>query len=78
DLPNQINNVLAFPGIFHGALAAHAKKITPEMKLAAAEAIAAIVEDELSVDSIVPSALDPRVAPAVSAAVKAVAEQQGA
>lgn len=78
DLPNQINNVLAFPGIFHGALAARAKKITPEMKLAAAEAIAAIAEDELSTGSIVPSALDPRVAPAVSAAVRAAAEAQGA
>ncbi|ALC07053.1 NAD-dependent malic enzyme [Corynebacterium deserti GIMN1.010] len=77
DLPNQINNVLAFPGIFAGALAAKAKKITPEMKLAAAEAIAAITEDDLEVGRIVPTALDPRVAPAVKAAVQAVAEQQG-
>lgn len=78
DLPNQINNVLAFPGIFAGALAAKAKKITPEMKLAAAAAIADIAAEELEVGRIVPTALDPRVAPAVKAAVQAVAEEQGA
>ena len=78
DLPNQINNVLAFPGIFAGALAAKAKKITPEMKLAAADAIAAIAAEDLAVGKIVPQAIDPRVAPAVKAAVQAAAEAQGA
>lgn len=78
DLPNQINNVLAFPGIFAGALAAKAKKITPEMKLAAAEAIADIAAEDLEVGRIVPTALNPRVAPAVKAAVQAVAEAQNA
>lgn len=73
DLPNQINNVLAFPGIFHGALAAEATGITMEMKLAASRAIAEIAADELTADYIVPSPLDPRVAPAVSAAVRAAA-----
>lgn len=68
DYPNQINNVLAFPGIFKGALDAGAKRITPEMRVAAAHAIAALV-DSPSADEIVPNALDPRVAPAVSAAV---------
>ena len=74
DFPNQINNVLAFPGIFRGALDAGARRITPAMKIAAARAIAALAEDELSVDYIVPSPLDPRVAPAVTAAVAAAAE----
>ena len=78
DLPNQINNVLAFPGIFAGALAAKAEKITPEMKLAAADAIASIVADELEPGCIVPEAIDGRVAPAVKAAVQAAAEAQGA
>nr|WP_211234721.1 NADP-dependent malic enzyme [Glycomyces arizonensis] len=73
DFPNQINNVLAFPGIFRGALDADAKDITEDMKLAAAEAIADCVGDDLAADHIVPSALDPRVAPAVAAAVKAAA-----
>ena len=73
DLPNQINNVLAFPGIFHGALAADATAITGEMKLAASRAIADIVADDLAAGYIVPSPLDPRVAPAVSAAVQAAA-----
>ena len=71
DFPNQINNVLAFPGIFRGALDAGARRITPEMKIAAARAIAALAEDKLSSDYIVPSPLDPRVMPAVSAAVQA-------
>lgn len=74
DLPNQINNVLAFPGIFHGALAAEATAITPEMKLAAARAIAEIAAEDLDAGYIVPSPLDPRVAPAVSAAVQAAAQ----
>ncbi|MCW2131148.1 NADP-dependent malic enzyme [Arthrobacter sp. VKM Ac-2550] len=74
DFPNQINNVLAFPGIFRGALDSGAKKITSEMKVAAAQAIADIAASDLSADYIVPSPLDPRVAPAVTAAVSAVAE----
>ena len=69
DLPNQINNVLAFPGIFHGALAAGATRITPGMKLAASRAIAKVAEEQLDVEHIVPSPLDARVAPAVSEAV---------
>ena len=76
DFPNQINNVLAFPGIVRGALDAGARRITPAMKLAAARAIAALAEDELSADYIVPSPLDPRVAPAVSAAVAAAVEAE--
>ncbi|MDQ4489197.1 NADP-dependent malic enzyme [Sinomonas sp. ASV486] len=71
DFPNQINNVLAFPGIFRGALDAGARRITPAMKLAAARAIAGLAEDKLSADYIVPSPLDPRVGPAVTAAVAA-------
>jgi malate dehydrogenase (oxaloacetate-decarboxylating) len=77
DFPNQINNVLAFPGIFRGALDARARSITPRMKVAAAEAIAEIVSDELSPERIVPSALDPRVGPAVAAAVVHAAERDG-
>lgn len=70
DFPNQINNVLAFPGIFRGALDAHARKITQEMKVAAAYAIADLVGKEVSAEYIVPSPLDPRVADAVAAAVE--------
>ncbi|MCW4354349.1 NADP-dependent malic enzyme [Hoyosella sp. YIM 151337] len=73
DFPNQINNVLAFPGVFKGALDAGARMITEEMKLAAADAIADVVADELTPDRIVPSPLDPRVAPAVAMAVTQVA-----
>jgi malate dehydrogenase (oxaloacetate-decarboxylating) len=69
DFPNQINNVLAFPGVFRGALDARAPSITDAMKLAAAEAIAGVVADAVRPDAIVPSPLDPRVAPAVAAAV---------
>lgn len=70
DFPNQINNVVAFPGIFKGALEGHASQITEEMKLAAAEAIAELVAPEqLSEDFIMPEAFDPRVAQAVSHAV---------
>jgi malate dehydrogenase (oxaloacetate-decarboxylating) len=76
DYANQINNVLAFPGVFRGALDARAPRITDAMKLAAAEAIAAVVAESLSVDAIVPSPLDPRVAPAVAAAVAAAAHPQ--
>jgi malate dehydrogenase (oxaloacetate-decarboxylating) len=77
DYPNQINNVLAFPGVFKGALDAGAHRITEGMKLAAADAIAAVVRDELSPTSIVPSPLDPRVAPAVSEAVAEQARREG-
>lgn len=76
DFPNQINNVLAFPGIFRGALDAGARRITPAMKLAAARAIAELAEADLSVDYIVPSPLDPRVAPAVTAAVAAAVDAE--
>ena len=74
DFPNQINNVLAFPGIFRGALDAGARRITPAMKLAAARAIAELAAEDLSADYIVPSPLDARVAPAVTAAVAAAAD----
>jgi malate dehydrogenase (oxaloacetate-decarboxylating) len=74
DFPNQINNVLAFPGVFRGALDAGARRITERMKVAAAEAIFSVVGDDLAPDQIVPSPLDPRVGPAVAAAVAAVAE----
>ncbi len=71
DFPNQVNNVVAFPGIFKGALEGHASQITEEMKLAAAEAIAGLVsEEQLTEDFIMPEAFDPRVAQAVSNAVK--------
>jgi malate dehydrogenase (oxaloacetate-decarboxylating) len=73
DFPNQINNVLAFPGVFRGALASGAQRITEAMKLAAADAIAGIVADDLRADQIVPSPLDPRVAEKVAAAVAAAA-----
>jgi malate dehydrogenase (oxaloacetate-decarboxylating) len=72
DFPNQINNVVAFPGIFRGALEGRAPQITEEMKLAAAQAIAGLVSDEeLNEEFIMPEAFDPRVAEAVSQAVKA-------
>lgn len=69
DFPNQINNVLAFPGVFRGALDAGARRITEAMKVAAAHAIFGVVGDDLAVDHIVPGALDPRVGPAVAQAV---------
>ncbi len=77
DFPNQINNVLAFPGIFAGALQVRASRITEGMKLAAAEALAAVVADELSADKVIPSPFDERVAPAVTAAVAAAARAEG-
>ncbi|WP_045745793.1 MULTISPECIES: NADP-dependent malic enzyme [Actinoplanes] len=77
DFPNQINNVLAFPGIFRGALDVRARTVTDRMKVAAADAIAAIVADDLRPDAIVPSPLDPRVGPAVAAAVAEAAVQDG-
>ncbi len=76
DLPNQINNVLAFPGVFRGAIDAGATSITEEMKLAAAGAIADVVGDDLRPDYIVPSPLDRRVATAVADAVAACAREQ--
>ena len=73
DFPNQVNNVIAFPGIFKGALEGRAVQITEEMKLAAANAIAGLVADEdLNENNILPAAFDPRVADVVSAAVKAL------
>jgi malate dehydrogenase (oxaloacetate-decarboxylating) len=78
DYPNQINNVLCFPGIFRGALDAGAPAITEEMKLAAAKGIAAVVTDEdLNEDYIIPSVFDRDVAPAVAAAVVAEAKAAG-
>ena len=71
DFPNQVNNVIAFPGIFKGALEGHARQITEEMKLAAAKAIADLVSDEeLNEDFIMPEPFDPRVSNVVSQAVK--------
>ena len=76
DFPNQINNVVAFPGIFKGALEGRAKQITETMKIAAAEAIAGLVSDEqLHEDFIMPEAFDPRVAQVVSQAVKSHIEE---
>ena len=78
DTPNQINNVLAFPGIFRGALNARARDINREMKLAAARAIASLITDEeLAAGRIIPSALDPRVAASVAAAVAEAARATG-
>jgi len=74
DFPNQINNVLAFPGVFRGALDAGARRITEKMKVAAAQAIFSVIGDDLAPDHIVPSPLDPRVGPAVAAAVAAASE----
>ena len=78
DFPNQINNVLAFPGIFRGALDCRARCINEEMKVATSYALAALIpEDELSEQNIIPAALDPRVAPAVAAAVIKAAHDTG-
>ncbi|RNL65283.1 NADP-dependent malic enzyme [Nocardioides marmoriginsengisoli] len=77
DFPNQINNVLAFPGIFRGAFDARATAITEGMKLAAAQALAAIVGDELREDYIIPSPFDPRVGPTVASAVAEAARRDG-
>ena len=79
DFPNQINNVLAFPGVFRGALDARAREINDEMKIAAAHAIADLVSpEELNPDYILPPALDARVSAAVAEAVKAAARETGA
>ena len=78
DFPNQVNNVLAFPGIFRGALDARARDINDEMKLAAARALAALVsDDELREDYVLPAAFDPRVGPAVAKAVAQAARDSG-
>ncbi|MER7131565.1 NAD(P)-dependent malic enzyme [Streptosporangium saharense] len=77
DFPNQINNVLAFPGVFRGAFDVRATAITENMKVAAAEALASVVGDDLSADYVVPSPFDERVAPAVIAAVAAQARLDG-
>ena len=78
DYPNQINNVLAFPGIFRGAFDVRASDINEPMKLAAAHALAALITpEELSADYIIPKAFDPRVGPAVAAAVAQAARESG-
>ncbi len=77
DYPNQINNVLAFPGIFRGALDARASDINDAMKIAAAHALADLVGDDLSADYIIPAAFDPRVKDAVASAVKQAAYDSG-
>jgi malate dehydrogenase (oxaloacetate-decarboxylating) len=77
DFPNQINNVLAFPGVFRGALDVRASRVTEGMKLAAARALADVIADELRPDHIIPSPFDLRVAPAVAAAVAAAAKAEG-
>ncbi|MCR4720137.1 MAG: NAD-dependent malic enzyme, partial [Lachnospiraceae bacterium] len=78
DFPNQINNVLVFPGIFRGALMVEAKQIVEEMKLAAAKAIASLVsEEELNAEYIIPGVFDKRVAEVVSLQVAEVAEKLG-
>lgn len=77
DFPNQINNVLAFPGIFRGAFDVHATAITEGMKLAAAQALADLVGDDLSEELVIPSPFDPRVGPAVASAVADAARRDG-
>ena len=77
DFPNQINNVLAFPGVFKGAMAVRASRITEGMKRAASDALAAVVGDDLAADCVIPSVFDVRVAPAVADAVAAAARADG-
>jgi malate dehydrogenase (oxaloacetate-decarboxylating) len=77
DFPNQINNVLAFPGVFKGALSVRASRITEHMKLVASDALAGVVGDDLSEECVIPSVFDPRVAPAVAEAVAAAAREDG-
>lgn len=78
DYPNQINNVLVFPGLFKGALRANSKKITEEMKIAAAEGLASLIKpEELRKDYIIPDPFDKRVAEAVACAVEKLAKEQG-
>jgi malate dehydrogenase (oxaloacetate-decarboxylating) len=77
DFPNQINNVLAFPGVFKGAMEVRATRITEHMKLVASEALAEVVGEDLAEDCVIPSVFDPRVAPAVAAAVAVAAREDG-
>ena len=78
DFPNQINNVLAFPGIFRGTFDVRASDINEEMKMAAAEALANLIsDDELNEEYIIPAAFDPRVGPAVAKAVAEAARKTG-
>ncbi|MBQ3159170.1 MAG: NAD-dependent malic enzyme, partial [Clostridia bacterium] len=78
DFPNQINNVLAFPGIFRGTFDVRASDINEEMKMAAAKALAELISDEeLNADYIIPRAFDKRVGPAVAAAVAEAARKSG-
>ena len=78
DFPNQINNVLAFPGIFRGTFDVRASDINEEMKMAAAQALASLISDEeLNEDYIIPKAFDPRVGPAVAKAVAEAARKSG-
>jgi malate dehydrogenase (oxaloacetate-decarboxylating) len=77
DFPNQINNVLAFPGVFRGALDVRASAITEVMKLAAANALCDVVGDDVAEDYVIPSVFDPRVGPAVAAAVADAARAEG-
>jgi malate dehydrogenase (oxaloacetate-decarboxylating) len=77
DFPNQINNVLAFPGVFRGALDVRARQISEGMKLAAAAALAELVGDELAPSRIIPSPFDARVVPAVATAVADAARREG-
>ena len=78
DFPNQINNVLAFPGVFRGAFDVRASDINEEMKMAAAQALANLIpDDELSAEYIIPKAFDPKVGPAVAKAVAQAARNSG-
>ena len=78
DYPNQINNVMAFPGIFRGALDVRAREINEAMKQAATRAIASLVgDDELNAEYILPKAFDPRIGPAVASAVAEAARNSG-
>ena len=77
DFPNQINNVLAFPGVFKGAMSVRASRITEGMKRAAADALAGVVGDDLSAELVIPSVFDPRVVPAVADAVAGAARAEG-
>ena len=78
DFPNQINNVLAFPGIFRGTFDVRASDINEEMKMAAAQALADLIsDDELNEEYIIPAAFDPRVGPAVAKAVAEAARATG-
>jgi malate dehydrogenase (oxaloacetate-decarboxylating) len=77
DFPNQINNVLAFPGVFKGAMQVRATRVTEGMKQAAAVALADVIADDLRPDHVIPSVFDPGVAPAVAQAVAEAARRDG-